>query len=56
MNHNRTDYLNPFRDFSPDELEDAYEYFSHIGDYRGCELVADVFCRKVKLNLANIGL
>lgn len=56
MNHNRTDRFNPFKDFNLLELEDAYEYFSYIGDYGGCALVAEIFCKKAPLNYKNLGL
>lgn len=56
MEHNRTDRFNPFRDFNLLELEDAYEYFTYVGDERGCELVADIFCKKSKLNHKELGL
>jgi len=35
------------------ELEDAYEYFSGIGDHEGCGLIEDAFVSKVSFNLVN---
>jgi len=42
---------NPYIDLSFQELELAYELFSHNGHWEAVRLVADAFCLKAELDI-----
>ena len=44
-------YLNPFINFSLEELIDAYAIFSYDQDAEGLAWVCDAFCSQVTLEL-----
>ena len=43
--------FNPYRGFSFEELELAYEYFTWCEDTEGVNLVAEAFCEQAKLDI-----
>ena len=43
--------FNPYRGFSFEELELAYEYFTWCEDTEGATLVAEAFCEQAKLDI-----
>lgn len=47
---------NHFFDCSLDELELAYEHFTHCHDYEGCRLVGDAFSHHVIIDLKGFGI
>ena len=44
---------NHFLEFSVDEMEDAYTYFTYVHDYEGCRLVGEAFDQNTNIEFLN---